>query len=193
MTRIPYVIEGTGKEERVYDLYSRILKDRIIFLNDVINDQVSNAVVAQLLFLESQDADSDIFMYISSDGGVVTAGMAIYDTMQYITPDINTICIGHAYSMAAVLLAAGTAGKRSALPHSRMMLHQPIGGASGQASDVEIQVKEILKMKDMLYEILSLHSGQTVDKIKKDADRDFYMIAKEAKKYGLIDQILDKR
>lgn len=193
MTRIPYVIEGTGKEERVYDLYSRILKDRIIFLNDVINDQVSNAVVAQLLFLESQDADSDIFMYISSDGGVVTAGMAIYDTMQYITPDINTICIGHAYSMAAVLLAAGTAGKRSALPHSRMMLHQPIGGASGQASDIEIQVKEILKMKDMLYEILALHSGQTVDKIKKDADRDFYMIAKEAKKYGLIDQILDKR
>lgn len=193
MARIPYVIEGRDDKERVYDLYSRILRDRVIFLNDEIDDQVANSVVAQLLFLESQDSDSDIYMYISSNGGVVTGGMAIYDTMQYIKPEINTICIGHAYSMAAVLLAAGAEGKRSALTHSRIMLHQPIGGFQGQASDIEIQAKEVLKLKDLLYKILAKHTGQTKTRITKDADRDFYMFANEAKKYGLIDQILDKR
>jgi len=193
MARVPYVIEGRGQEERVYDLYSRILKDRVIFLNDTINDQVGNSVVAQLLFLESQDSESDIYMYISSNGGVVTAGMAIYDTMQYIKPDINTICIGNAYSMAAVLLAAGAKGKRSALPNSRVMIHQPLGGFQGQASDIEIQAAEIMKLKDMLYKILSNHTGRTKAKITKDADRDFFMFAAEAKKYGLIDKILDKR
>jgi len=193
MARIPYVIEGRGQEERVYDLYSRILKDRVIFLNDEIDDQTGNAVVAQLLFLESQDPDSDIYMYISSNGGIVTAGLAIYDTMQYIKPDINTICVGQAYSMAAVLLAAGTKGKRSALTHSRVMIHQPLGGFQGQASDIEIQANEIMKMKDLLYKIIAKHTGQTKAKITKDSDRDFYMYAEEAKKYGLIDQILDKR
>jgi ATP-dependent Clp protease protease subunit len=193
MARIPYVIEGRGEEERVYDLYSRILKDRIIFLNDQINDQVGNAIVAQLLFLESQDADSDIFMYISSNGGNVDAGMAVYDTMQYIKPEINTICVGNAYSMAAVLLAAGTKGKRSALPHSRIMIHQPIGGFQGQASDIEIQAKEIIYLKDMLYEVIAKHTGQTKNKVKKDADRDYYMRSDEALKYGIIDEVLTKR
>ena len=193
MARIPYVIEGGGEKERVYDLYSRILKDRIIFLNDQIDDQVGNAVVAQLLFLESQDADSDIFMYISSPGGNVNAGMAIYDTMQYIKPDINTICIGYAYSMAAVLLTAGTTGKRSALPHSRIMIHQPMGGFQGQASDIEIQAKEILYLKEMLYDVLAKHTGQTYEKVKRDADRDYYMRVEEALNYGIIDRILLKR
>ena len=191
--RIPYVIEGGGEKERVYDLYSRILKDRVIFLNDQIDDQVGNAVVAQLLFLESQDADSDIFMYISSPGGNVNAGMAIYDTMQYIKPDINTICIGYAYSMAAVLLTAGTTGKRSALPHSRVMIHQPMGGFQGQASDIEIQAKEILYLKEMLYDVLAKHTGQTYEKVKKDADRDYYMRVEEALNYGIIDRVLLKR
>lgn len=193
MSRVPYVIEGGGKEERVYDLYSRILKDRIIFLNDEITDQVGNSVVAQLLFLESQDSDSDIFMYISSNGGHVDAGMAVYDTMQYIKPEINTICIGNAYSMAAVLLAAGTKGKRSALPHSRIMIHQPMGGFKGQASDIEIQAQEIIYLKDMLHEVIAKHTGQTKNKVKKDADRDYYMKAEDALKYGVIDQILTKR
>jgi len=193
MARIPYVIEGGGEKERVYDLYSRILRDRIIFLNDQIDDQVGNAVVAQLLFLESQNADSDIFMYISSPGGNVNAGMAIYDTMQYIKPDINTICIGYAYSMAAVLLTAGTTGKRSALPHSRVMIHQPMGGFQGQASDIEIQAKEILYLKKMLYDVLAKHTGQTYEKVKKDADRDYYMRVEEALNYGIIDRVLLKR
>jgi ATP-dependent Clp protease, protease subunit len=193
MARIPYVIEGKDDQERVYDLYSRILKDRIIFLNDDVDYGLSNSIVAQLLFLESQDPDSDIFMYISSNGGVVDCGMAIYDTMQYIKPDVNTICVGHAYSMAAVILAAGTKGKRSSLPHSRIMLHQPIGGFQGQASDIEIQAGEILKLKDMLYGILAKHTGKTKNKIIKDADRDFYMTSDAALKYGMIDQILDKR
>lgn len=193
MARIPYVIEGGGDKERVYDLYSRILKDRIIFLNEEIDNQVANSIVAQLLFLESQDAESDIFMYISSGGGIVTGGMSIYDTMQYIKPDINTICMGHAYSMAAVLLAAGTKGKRSILPHARVMIHQPLGGYQGQASDIEIQAKQIIGMKDMLYKILAKHTGQTKVKINKDSDRDFYMLADEAVKYGIVDKILDKR
>jgi len=193
MARIPYVIEGGGDNERVYDLYSRILKDRIIFLNDQINDQVGNAIVAQLLFLESQDPDSDIYMYISSNGGIVTAGMAIYDTMQYIKPEINTICIGQAYSMAAILLAAGTKGKRSALTHSRIMIHQPMGGFQGQASDIEIQANEIIYLKDMLHKVISKHTGQTQKKVKKDADRDYYMRANEALEYGIIDKVLIKR
>lgn len=193
MTRIPYVIEGGGEKERVYDLYSRILKDRIIFLNDDVDYGLANSIVAQLLFLESQDPDADIFMYVSSNGGIVDAGMAIYDTMQYIKPDVNTICVGQAYSMAAVILAAGAKGKRSALPHSRIMLHQPIGGFSGQASDIEIQAGEIIKLKDMLYTILAKHTGKTKKKIIKDADRDFYMTADVALKYGMVDKILDKR
>jgi len=193
MARIPYVIEGGRDNERVYDLYSRILKDRIIFLNDSIDAQVGNAIVAQLLFLESQDPDADIFMYISSNGGIVTAGMAIYDTMQYIKPDINTICIGQAYSMAAVLLAAGTAGKRSSLPHSRIMIHQPLGGFSGQASDIEIQANEILKLREVLYTILAKHTNRSKKQIIKDSDRDYYMKANEALDYGIIDKVLTKR
>jgi len=193
MARIPYVIEGGGDNERVYDLYSRILKDRIIFLNDQINDQVGNAIVAQLLFLESQDPDSDIYMYISSNGGIVTAGMAIYDTMQYIKPEINTICIGQAYSMAAILLAAGTKGKRSALTHSRIMIHQPMGGFQGQASDIEIQAKEILRMKETLNQILVVHTGKDLAHIQSDTDRDFFMTGYEAKEYGIVDHVIVNR
>ncbi len=193
MAHVPYVIEGGGEKERVYDLYSRILRDRIIFLNDVINDQVSNSIVAQLLFLESQDPESDIYMYINSPGGNITSGLAIYDTMQYIKPDIHTICVGQAASMGAVLLAAGTKGKRSTLPYSRFLLHQPMGGTSGQASDIEIQTKEILRMKGALYDILAKHTGQTKKKIKKDADRDYFLGAEDAVKYGLIDQIMVER
>jgi len=193
MARIPYVIEGGPENERVYDLYSRILKDRVIFLNDTIDYQVGNAIVAQLLFLESQDPDADVFMYISSPGGHVDAGMAVYDTMQYIKPDINTICVGYAYSMAAVLLTAGTKGKRSALPHSRVMIHQPMGGFKGQASDIEIQANEIMYLKDMLYQVMAYHTGQTKAKIKKDADRDYFMRADEASDYGIIDKILTNR
>jgi len=193
MTRIPYVIEGESGNERVYDLYSRILKDRIIFLNGIIDDQVGNSIVAQLLFLESQDSEADIFMYISSNGGVVDAGLAVYDTMQYIKPDINTICVGQAYSMGAVLLAAGTRGKRSALPHSRVMIHQPLGGFQGQASDIEIQANEILGLRDTLYDILSKHTNKNKKSILKDADRDYFMKADEALQYGIIDRILTKR
>ncbi len=195
MSRVPYVIEGEGQEERVYDLYSRILRDRIIFLSDgvEINDQVANSTVAQLLFLESQDAESDIYMYINSPGGMVTSGLAIYDTMQYIKPDVHTICVGQAASMGAVLLAAGTEGKRSALQHSRLLLHQPMGGTSGQASDIEIQTKEILRIKEALYDILAKHTGQPKKKIKKDTDRDYFLSAKEAVEYGLIDKVMDER
>jgi len=193
MARIPYVIEGRGKDERVYDLYSRILRDRIIFLSDNINDQVSNSIVAQLLFLASQDSESDIYMYINSPGGLVTSGLAIYDTMQYIKPDVHTICVGQAASMAAVLLAAGTEGKRSALQHSRLLLHQPVGGTSGQVSDIEIQTNEILRIKDAVYDILVKHTGQTKKKIKKDSDRDYFLSAKKAVEYGLIDKVMDER
>lgn len=193
MSRVPYVIEGDGSEERVYDLYSRILRDRIIFLSDEINDPIANSIVAQLLFLASQDSEKDVYMYINSPGGRVVSGLAIYDTMQYIKPNIHTICVGQAASMAAILLAAGTEGKRSALQHSRLLLHQPMGGTSGQASDIEIQTKEILRIKEELYNILVKHTGQTKKKIKKDADRDYFLNAKEAVEYGLIDKVMDER
>lgn len=190
---IPMVIENTGRGERAYDLYSRLLKDRIIILGSEITEDVANIIVAELLFLEAEDPDKDIHFYINSPGGLVTAGLAIYDTMQYIKPDIVTICIGQAASMAAVLLAAGTKGKRFALPHSRIMIHQPLGGAQGQATDIEIQAKEILRIRDMLNKILATHTGQPIERVKKDTDRDFYMSPEEAKEYGIIDEILTKR
>ncbi len=187
---IPYVIETKGRDERVYDIYSRLLKDRIIFIGTEIEDQMANSVIAQLLFLEADDPERDIFIYINSPGGVVSSGLAIYDTMQYISCDIATICMGQAASMGAVLLAAGTKGKRSALPHARVMIHQPSGGSQGQASTIEIYTKEILKLKGKLNEILASHTGQNVKKIAKDTDRDYFMAADEAKEYGLIDNVL---
>jgi ATP-dependent Clp protease, protease subunit len=190
---IPMVIENTGRGERAYDLYSRLLKDRIIILGSEIYEDVANIVVAELLFLEAEDPEKDIHFYINSPGGLVTAGLAIYDTMQYIKPDIVTICVGQAASMAAVLLAAGTKGKRFALPHSRIMIHQPLGGAQGQATDIEIQAKEILRIRDMLNQILSEHTGQPIERVRKDTDRDFYMSPEEALEYGIIDGILKKR
>ncbi|WP_457567146.1 ATP-dependent Clp endopeptidase proteolytic subunit ClpP [Desulfurobacterium sp.] len=190
---IPMVIEQTGRGERAYDIYSRLLKDRIIFLGTPIDDNIANLIIAQLLFLEAEDPEKDIYLYINSPGGVVTAGLAIYDTMQYIKPDVCTICLGQAASMGAVLLAAGAAGKRFALPHSRIMIHQPLGGFQGQAKDIEIHAKEILKLKKILNEILSHHTGQSVRKIEKDTDRDFFMSAEEAKEYGIVDKVLYKR
>ncbi|OMH39890.1 ATP-dependent Clp endopeptidase proteolytic subunit ClpP [Desulfurobacterium indicum] len=190
---IPMVIEQTGRGERAYDIYSRLLKDRIIFLGTPIDDNIANLIIAQLLFLEAEDPEKDIYLYINSPGGVVTSGLAIYDTMQYIKPDVCTICLGQAASMGAVLLAAGAAGKRFALPHSRIMIHQPLGGFQGQAKDIEIHAKEILKLKKMLNEILSHHTGQSVRKIEKDTDRDFFMSAEEAKEYGIVDKVLYKR
>ena len=190
---IPYVIEQTGRVERSYDIYSRLLKDRIIFLGSQIDDTVANVIIAQMLFLEAEDAERDIYLYINSPGGVISSGMAIYDTMQYIAPDVATICMGQAASMAAVLLTAGAAGKRSALPHARIMIHQPSGGSQGQASNIEIYTKEILYLRDRLYEVLSQHSGQPVKKIAKDSDRDFFMSGEEAKEYGLIDTIFKHR
>ncbi len=190
---IPTVIETTGRGERAYDIYSRLLKERIIFLGTEINDTVSNLVIAQLLFLQSEDADKDISIYINSPGGVVTAGMAIYDTMQFLKCPITTYCVGQAASMGAVLLAAGTKGKRFALPNSRIMIHQPLGGAQGQATDIEIQTKEILRMKKNLNEILSHHTGQSVKTVEKDTDRDFFMSAEEAVKYGLVDEVVSKQ
>ena len=190
---IPIVIEQTGRGERAYDIYSRLLKDRIIMLGTPIDDHVANLVVAQLLFLEAEDPEKDIYLYINSPGGVVTAGLAIYDTMQYIKPDVVTICLGQAASMGAVLLAAGARGKRFALPHARIMIHQPLGGFQGQATDIEIHAKEILRLKKILNEILSKHTGQPIEKIEKDTDRDFFMSAEEAKEYGLIDKVLTKR
>ncbi len=192
MTMVPIVIEQSSRGERAFDIYSRLLKDRIIFLGGGIDDGVADVVVAQLLFLESEDPEKDISIYINSPGGVVTAGMAIYDTMQYIKPDVSTICIGQAASMGAFLLAAGTKGKRYALPNSRIMIHQPLGGAQGQASDIEIQAQEILRMKDSLNNILAAHTGQPLKQIKKDTDRDFFMSAKEAKDYGLIDEVVQR-
>lgn len=188
----PTVIESTGRSERAYDVYSRLLKDRIIFLGTEIDDNVANAIVAQLLFLEAEDPDKDIIMYINSPGGVVTAGMAIYDTMNYIKPDIQTVCIGQAASMGALLLGAGAKGKRFALEHARIMIHQPLGGASGQATDIEIQAKEILRMKKMLSQILADSTGKSLDEILRDTERDNYMSAEEAKDYGLIDQVFKK-
>lgn len=193
MTVIPMVIEQTSKGERTYDIYSRLLKERIIFIGEQIDDHLSNLIIAQLLFLEAEDSNKDAFMYINSPGGVVTAGMAIYDTMQYIKTKISTICLGQASSMGALLLAAGEKGKRYALPNSRVMLHQPLGGAQGQATDIEIQTKEILRIKKTLNEIFALHTGQSLKQIEKDTDRDFYMSPKEALEYGIIDEIIAPR
>ena len=193
MTLVPIVIEQSSRGERAFDIYSRLLKDRIIFLGGGIDDGMADLVVAQLLFLESEDPEKDISIYINSPGGVVTAGMAIYDTMQYIKPDVSTICIGQAASMGALLLAAGAKGKRYALPNSRIMIHQPLGGAQGQASDIEIQAQEILRMKDMLNDILANHTGQPLKRIKRDTDRDFFMSSKEAKEYGLIDEVVQRK
>lgn len=193
MPLIPMVIEQSSKGERAYDIFSRLLKDRIIFVGTAINDEIANLLIAQLLFLESEDPDKDINFYINSPGGIVTAGMAIYDTMQYIKPDIATVCIGQAASMAAVLLAAGAKGKRYSLPNSRIMVHQPMGGAQGQASDIAIQAKEILRMKDTLNHILALHTGKPLEQIQADTDRDFFMAGHEAKNYGLIDHVITNR
>jgi len=190
---VPIVIEQTGRVERSYDIYSRLLKDRIILLGDAIDDNVANSIVAQLLFLESQDPAKDVYMYINSPGGSVSAGLAIYDTMQHIKCDVSTIAVGQAASMAAVLLAGGTKGKRLALPHSTIMIHQIMGGAEGRATDVEIRVKEMNNKKKMLNEILPHHTGQTIKKIEKDTERDFFMTAKEALKYGMIDEVLSPK
>jgi len=189
-TLVPIVVEQSSRGERAYDIYSRLLKDRIIFVGDAINDFVANLVIAQMLFLQQEDADRDINVYINSPGGVVTAGLAIYDTMQFVKPDISTFCVGQATSMGAVLLAAGAKDKRHALPNSRVMIHQPWGGVQGQAADIGIQAKEILKMRDKINEILANHTGQKIDKIQKDTDRDYFMSAKEAREYGLIDEVI---
>jgi ATP-dependent Clp protease protease subunit len=189
MNYVPMVVEQSGRGERAYDIYSRLLKDRIIFLGGPIDDNVANVVIAQLLFLESEDPDKD-HLYINSPGGVVTAGLAIYDTMQYIKPDVSTICIGQAASMGSVLLAAGAKGKRYALPYSRIMIHQPLGGAQGQSTDIQIQAREILRIRETLNEILSRHTGQSVKKLTEDTERDNFMSALEAKKYGLIDEVI---
>ncbi|MBQ9904718.1 MAG: ATP-dependent Clp endopeptidase proteolytic subunit ClpP [Synergistaceae bacterium] len=190
---IPYVIEQTGRGERSYDIYSRLLKDRIIFLGSEIVDDVANSIVAQMLFLESEDPDKDINIYINSPGGSVTAGLAIYDTMQYIKPQVSTICVGLAASMAAILLAGGAKGKRLALPNAEVMIHQPLGGARGQASDIEIQAKNIIKTKERMNRILASHTGQDYETVARDTDRDNYMTAEEALKYGLIDKIIEAR
>lgn len=190
---VPIVVEQTGRGERSYDIYSRLLKDRIIFLGTAIDDTVANLIVAQLLFLESEDPEKDVYLYINSPGGVVTAGLAVYDTMQYIKSPVSTICTGQAASMAAVLLAAGAEGKRIALPNSRVMIHQPLGGAQGQASDIEIQAKEILGMKNRLNGILARHTKQPIDRIVIDTDRDFFMSAEDAISYGIVDKIIERR
>ncbi len=190
---VPIVVEQTARGERSYDIYSRLLKDRVIFMVGPVEDYMANLVVAQLLFLESENPDKDIHVYINSPGGVVTAGLSIYDTMQFIKPDVSTMCIGQAASMGALLLAGGAKGKRYALPHSRVMIHQPSGGAQGQASDIHIQAQEILTMREKLNRIMSNHTGQPMDVIAKDTDRDNFMSASQAKDYGLIDQVLDRR
>ena len=193
MSLVPMVVEQTSRGERSYDIFSRLLKDRIIFLGDQVNDATAGLIVAQLLFLEAEDPDKDIHLYINSPGGSITSGMAIYDTMQYIKPDVSTICIGMAASMGAFLLAAGAKGKRLALPNSEIMIHQPLGGAQGQATDIEIHAKRILKIKETLNEILSERTGQPLEKIKMDTERDNFMSALEAKEYGLIDEVFTKR
>jgi len=190
---VPMVVEQTARGERGMDIYSRLLRERIVFLGFPMDDHIASLVIAQLLFLESEDADKDIMLYINSPGGNVSSGLAIYDTMQYIKPEISTICIGMAASMAAVLLAGGTRGKRTALPHSKIMIHQPIGGTEGQAADIEIYTKEMLKTRDMLYNILARHTGKTYEQIYKDSDRNYFMTPEEAKAYGVIDNILTKR
>lgn len=189
---VPMVVEQTSRGERAYDIYSRLLKERIIFIGTPIDDYVASLTIAQLLFLQSEDPNKDIHVYVNSPGGSVSAGMAIYDTMQFVKPDISTICVGMAASMAQVLLCAGAKGKRFALPHSRIMMHQPLGGTQGQASDIEIYTREMIRTRDMLYDIISLHSGKDIETIKKDADRDNYMSPTEALNYGLIDKILEK-
>ncbi|HEX5044620.1 MAG TPA: ATP-dependent Clp endopeptidase proteolytic subunit ClpP [Candidatus Polarisedimenticolaceae bacterium] len=193
MPLVPMVVEQTARGERAYDIYSRLLEDNIIFLGMPIDDTLSNLIIAQLLFLEAKDPDKDISIYINSPGGSITAGLAIYDTMQFIKPDISTICIGQAASMAAVLLSAGTPGKRLALPNSRIIIHQPLGGFSGQAADIDIQAKEILRMREHLNTILVRHTGQTLDKIMRDTDRDYIMTADQGLEYGLIDQVIHRR
>jgi ATP-dependent Clp protease, protease subunit len=190
---VPMVIEQSGRGERAYDIYSRLLRERIVFLVGPVNDQTANLVVAQMLFLESENPDKDIFFYINSPGGSVSAGMSIYDTMQFIKPDVSTLCMGIAASMGAFLLASGAKGKRIALPNSRVMIHQPSGGAQGQATDIEIQAREILKLRETLNQILAERTGQSIDKIRADSERDFFMSATEARDYGLVDQVIEKR
>jgi ATP-dependent Clp protease protease subunit len=193
MTLIPIVIEKDGRGERAYDIYSRLLKERIVFVGTGIDDDVANLVIAQMLFLESEDPDKDIHLYINSPGGIVTSGLAIYDTMQYIRPKVSTLCMGQAASIAALLLAAGEKGKRYALPHSRILIHQPMGGFQGQASDVDIQAKEILRLREKLNTIMVRHTNQSFEKIQADTDRDFYMTGEQAKEYGIIDEVVIKR
>lgn len=190
MALVPIVVEQSSRGERAYDIYSRLLKDRIIFIDSEILDVTSNLIIAQLLFLEGEDPDRDIFLYINSPGGLISAGLAIYDTMQYVKPDVSTICIGQAASMAAVLLTAGAKGKRYALPNARIMLHQPLGGAQGQATDIEIATKEIVRARELIEDILVKHTGQSIERIHRDIDREFYMSAQEAVEYGLIDEVL---
>ncbi|NLC50690.1 MAG: ATP-dependent Clp endopeptidase proteolytic subunit ClpP [Firmicutes bacterium] len=192
-TLVPMVVEQTNRGERAYDIYSRLLKDRIVFIGTAIDDTVANLAIAQLLFLESEDPDKDINLYLNSPGGSVYSGLAIYDTIQYIKPDVSTICVGMAASMGAVLLMAGTKGKRFALPHSRVMVHQPLGGAQGQASDIEIHAREIIRIRESLNQIIAKHTGQPVERIAKDTDRDFFMSAEAAKEYGIIDKVLVER
>ena len=190
---IPIVVEQSSRGERAYDIYSRLLKDRIIFIGEQVHDDMANTIIAQMLFLESEDPDKDINVYVNSPGGSVTAGLAIYDTILYIKPDVATICMGQSASMAALLLAAGTKGKRYALPHARIMIHQPLGGVQGQATDIDIQVKEILKIKEFIHNILARHTGQPIERIKEDTERDFFMNSDEAMQYGIIDKVITKR
>ena len=193
MGLVPIVVEQTGRGERAYDIFSRLLKERIIFIGSGIDDSVASLVIAQLLFLEAEDPEKDIYLYLNTPGGFVASGLAIYDTMQYVRPDVATICMGQASSMGALLLAAGAKGKRSALPHTRIMIHQPLGGSQGQATDIEIQTREILTLREKLNEILSKHTGQPLKKIEKDTDRNFFMSAEEAKTYGIIDEVLIRK
>lgn len=193
MPLIPIVVEQSSRGERAYDIYSRLLKERIIFLGTAINDEVANLVIAQMLFLEAEDPDREIHMYINSPGGMVTAGLGIYDTMQFVKPPVTTLCMGQAASMAALLLGAGAPGKRSSLPHARILIHQPLGGFSGQASDVDIQAREILRLREELNEIMSKHTGQSMERIHHDTERDFYMSGEQAKEYGLVDEVIFQR
>lgn len=193
MPLIPIVIEQSGRGERAYDIYSRLLKERIIFLGTPVTDEIANLIIAQILFLESEDPDKDIHFYINTPGGLVTAGMAIYDTMQYVKPPISTLCVGQAASMGAVLLAAGAAGKRFALPHSRILIHQPMGGFQGAASDIEIHAREILRMREELNQVLARHTGQPVERIREDTDRDFFMTGEQAKEYGIVDEVITRK
>ena len=193
MNLVPMVVEQTGRGERAYDIFSRLLKDRIIFLGSAVDDVVANLIVAQLLFLESEDPEKDIHLYVNSPGGLVTAGLAIYDTMQYVKPDVSTICIGQAASMGALLLCGGAAGKRDGLPNSRILIHQTLGGAQGQATDIDIQAKEILRVREELTAILGKHSGQPLEKLHRDTERDFFMTGQQAMEYGIIDKVIEKR